>query len=89
MTIQPKLIEMAEEAFVHAFGDKVNLKDRRIYTLILAHAAMLEMGAEYIRLRAFEKTFQHLISEKLINASDAGILPATEEKGKLNVLDKG
>ncbi len=59
--INPRIEKMAHDAFKEAFGDDYNPMNRKHHKLMLAHAAMLEMGAEYIRLQAFEKVFNHLV----------------------------
>lgn len=66
MKINPRLEKMAHDAFKKAFGDDFNILNREHHKLMLAHAAMLEMGADYVRLRLFEKVFNHLIEIKEI-----------------------
>jgi hypothetical protein len=58
--INPKIEKMAESAFRDAFGDAFNIKERKHHRLMLAYAAMLEMGAEYIQLKAFQRMFDHI-----------------------------
>ncbi len=62
--ISPKIQLIATKAFENAFGDTINYDDPKVGKLILAYSALLELGAEYIELRAFKKVHDHLFGLK-------------------------
>ncbi len=61
--INPKIQGVATAAFNRAFGDSIDYDDPKVATLVLAYAALLELGAEYIELRAFKRVHDHLLAE--------------------------
>lgn len=63
--INPKIYAIATTAFNNAFGDSIDYEDNKVKKLILAYSALLEIGAEYIELRAFKRIHDHLFSDEV------------------------
>ena len=61
--INPKIYGIALKAFNDAFGDSIDYEDDKAKKLILAYAALLEIGAEYVKLRAFKRVHDHYFGD--------------------------
>lgn len=85
--INPKIEKMAESSFKDAFGDDFDIKKRKHHRLMLSYAAMLEMGAEYIQLKAFKRMFDHIRDEEIGIRSI--VEDNIEEAEKRGIFEKG
>lgn len=56
-------VEKSKEVFKKAFRNqpKVDFEDEHVKVLILAYAAFLEMGVEYVELLAFKDVQEHIL----------------------------